>query len=43
MSFYNAQSVFIFFGLISLIGGLVALFEFKKLDTSARYLSLIHI
>ena len=37
MSFYNAQSVFIFFGLISLIGGLVALFEFKKLDTSARY------
>lgn len=37
MNLYNAQSVFIFFGLISLIGGVVALFEFKKLDSSARY------
>ena len=37
MIFYNVQSIFVFFSLISLIGGLVALFSFKKLDTSARY------
>lgn len=37
MNFYNVQSIFLFFSLISLIGGLVALFSIKKLDTSARY------
>ncbi|MGV0960818.1 MAG: sensor histidine kinase [Limnohabitans sp.] len=37
MVFYNVQSIFVFFSLISLIGGLVALFKFKQLDTSARY------
>ncbi|PUE08755.1 hypothetical protein B9Z51_07355 [Limnohabitans sp. T6-5] len=37
MNAYNIQSLFIFFGLISLLGGVAASFFFKQLDSSARY------
>lgn len=37
MAFYNVQSLFIFFGILSLIGGGVALFYIRHLDTSSRY------
>lgn len=37
MNLYNVQSLFIFFGILSLVGGGVALFYVRKLDTSARY------
>ena len=37
MSSYNAQSLFIFFALFSLLGGGVSAIYFKRLDSSARY------
>ncbi len=37
MSAYNVQSLFIFFGLVSLLGGLAASLFFHRLDSSARY------
>jgi signal transduction histidine kinase len=37
MNSYNAQSLFIFFALFSLLGGGVAAIYYKRLDSSARY------
>ena len=37
MSAYNVQSLFIFFGLVSLLGGLAASLFFHRLDSSSRY------
>lgn len=37
MASYNVQSLFIFFAIISLLGGGVASLYFKRLDTSAKY------
>jgi signal transduction histidine kinase len=37
MAAYNVQSLFIFFGLVSLLGGLAASLFFHRLDASARY------
>lgn len=37
MAAYNVQSLFIFFAIFSLLGGVVACLYFKRLDTSARY------
>ena len=37
MAAYNVQSLFIFFAIISLLGGGVASLCFKRLDTSAKY------
>lgn len=37
MNSYNAQSLFIFFALFSLLGGGVAAIFYKRLDSSARY------
>ena len=37
MSSYNAQSLFIFFALFSLLGGGASAIYFKRLDSSARY------
>ncbi len=37
MAAYNVQSLFVFYSIVSILGGLVACFYFKRLDTSARY------
>lgn len=37
MSYYNVQSLFVFFAIISLLGGGVACLYFKRLDSSAKY------
>lgn len=37
MAAYNVQSLFVFFAIISLLGGGVASLCFKRLDTSAKY------
>lgn len=40
MANYNVQSLFIFFAIISLMGGGIACLYFKRLDSSARYWAL---
>ncbi len=37
MAAYNVQSLFVFFAIMSLLGGGVASLYFKRLDTSAKY------
>lgn len=37
MTAFNVQSLFAFYAIFSIIGGLIACFYFKRLDTSARY------
>lgn len=37
MAAYNVQSLFVFYSIVSILGGLIACFYFKRLDSSARY------
>ena len=37
MAAYNVQSLFVFYSLVSLLGGLIAVIYLRNLDTSARY------
>ena len=37
MTSYNVQSLFVFYSIFSILGGLIACFFIKRLDSSARY------
>ena len=37
MTAYNVQSLFVFYSIVSILGGLIACFYFNRLDSSARY------